>query len=48
MGLPGLPPLWQSARWQLAWHDGGRRIHPLGGSVRRFEACLVANDILVP
>ncbi len=39
MGLPRLPPLRESARWQLARHDSGRSIHSLGGSLRRVQAC---------
>ena len=42
MDLPRLPALWQGVRWQLAWHVRRRRIHPLGGPLRRFEACLEA------
>jgi len=38
--LPRLPALRQSVRWQLAWHVGRRHVHPLGGTLRRFEACL--------
>src|SRR5579863_9613822 len=53
MGLPRLPPLWQSARWQLAWHDRGCRLHPLGGCLRRFEVRLAAmiswfHDLIPP
>jgi hypothetical protein len=47
MDLPRLPPLWQGARWQLAWYDNRHSINTLGGSLRRVQACLDRRFLIV-